>query len=53
MAENKGKLLLIEDDEGAALLIKDALEAEGYKVDVGRTGTDGLKQLGANGYIAA
>ena len=39
------EVLLFEDDEGQALLTKEALEPEGFAVEVCRTGQEGLSRL--------
>ena len=38
-------VLLFEDDEGQALLTKEALEKDGFVVDVCRSGREGLDRL--------
>lgn len=38
------KILLLEDDEGIALLTKEALEKEGFDVDVACNGAEGFKK---------
>ncbi|MBI1992028.1 MAG: response regulator [Candidatus Omnitrophica bacterium] len=43
-------VLLVEDNEGHAVLTKGALEQEGFKVDVCRTGRDGLDRVFRNDY---
>ena len=43
-------VLLFEDDEGQALLTKEALEREGCAVEVCVTGRDGLERLSAKDY---
>ncbi|PIQ83487.1 MAG: hypothetical protein COV75_07250 [Candidatus Omnitrophica bacterium CG11_big_fil_rev_8_21_14_0_20_63_9] len=43
-------VLLFEDDDGQALLTKEALEADGFTVDVCRTGREGLDRLFNTGY---
>ena len=45
MAVTPISVLLFEDDEGQALLTKEALEKDGFIVDVCRTGREGLKHL--------
>lgn len=45
-------VLLFEDDEGQALLTKEALEKEGIVVDVCRTGKEGLDRLLSKDYDA-
>ena len=43
-------VLLFEDDEGQALLTREALEKESYTVEVCRTGREGLERLLATAY---
>ncbi len=43
-------VLLFEDDEGQALLTKEALEKEGFLVDVCATGREGLSRLLSHEY---
>jgi diguanylate cyclase (GGDEF)-like protein len=43
-------VLLFEDDEGQALLTKEALEHDGFVVDISRTGKDGLTQVLSTAY---
>ncbi|OGQ04096.1 MAG: hypothetical protein A2W61_07110 [Deltaproteobacteria bacterium RIFCSPLOWO2_01_44_7] len=38
------KILLFEDDEGVGLLTKEALEKEGFQVDVAQRGNQGLEK---------
>ncbi|MBI4343929.1 MAG: response regulator [Candidatus Omnitrophica bacterium] len=45
-------VLLFEDDEGQALLTKEALASEGFVVDVCRTGREGLERLFTKDYQA-
>ncbi len=45
-------VLLFEDDEGQAILTKEALEKEGILVDVCRTGKEGLDRLLSKDYDA-
>lgn len=45
MDQTPRSILLIEDDEGQALLTKEALEHEGFVVDVCRTGRQGLERI--------
>lgn len=44
------RILIIEDDESIAEIQKDYLEISGYKADVSRDGTDGLKKYNEGGY---
>lgn len=46
------RILLFEDDEGQALLTKEALERDGLCVDVCRTGHEGLSTLVSTEYQA-
>jgi DNA-binding response OmpR family regulator len=39
---NKKKILLVEDEENLALILKDTLEAQGYEIIVAPDGEDGL-----------
>jgi len=43
MAENKKKILLVEDDETIGLMYKTKLENDGYEVITAENGADGLK----------
>ncbi len=43
-------VLLFEDDEGQALLTKEALEQEGFVVEVCRNGREGLERLASSDY---
>ncbi len=40
-------VLLIEDDERIVEFVRRGLEAEGYRVDVARHGSDGIRRVGA------
>ncbi|MBI4003534.1 MAG: response regulator, partial [Candidatus Omnitrophica bacterium] len=50
MASKPASVLLFEDDEGQALLTREALEKEACVVDVCRTGREGLDQLFGKDY---
>ena len=43
-------VLLFEDDEGQALLVKEVLEKEGFTVEICQTGREGLDRLIARDY---
>lgn len=43
-------VLLFEDDEGQALLTREALEREGFRVEVAGTGREGLDRLAQHDY---
>ena len=45
MAHTPVSVLLFEDDEGQALLTKEALEKEGFTVEVCQTGREGLDRI--------
>jgi DNA-binding response OmpR family regulator len=44
MAENKKRILIIDDEEDLVLLLKSELEAEGYEVECAFDGEDGYVQ---------
>ncbi len=52
MATAPGRILLFEDDEGQGILTKDALEKEGFVVEVCKTGHEGLDKLFQQAYQA-
>lgn len=52
MAEKQLSVLLFEDDEGQAILTKEALEKTGMRVDVSANGRDGLNRLLTAAYDA-
>ena len=40
------RILIVDDEENFAEMLKDNLEMKGYKVDVALNGEDGLKKMG-------
>ena len=50
MAASPISVLLFEDDEGQALLVKEALEKDGFTVEVCATGRHGLERVIARDY---
>jgi len=49
MAASRTSVLVFEDDDGQALLTKEALEKEGFAVEICRTGREGLERLCGRG----
>ena len=50
MNKSAQSILLIEDDEGQAILTKEALEREGFTVTISRTGREGLDHIVSTPY---
>ena len=50
MGHKPVSVLLFEDDEGQAILTREALEKESYAVEVCKTGREGLERLFAKDY---
>jgi two-component system, NtrC family, response regulator HydG len=53
MAESKGNIIVVDDDQEMRSLLEDFLSAEGYSVRVFRLATEALKSLGPGGDLGA
>jgi len=50
MSDNKGSILLVEDDQNLGFVVQDALKRKGYTVHLCRDGKEGLKYFNEHAY---
>ena len=50
MSDNKGNILLVEDDQNLGFVVQDALKRKGYTVHLCRDGKEGLKYFNEHAY---